>query len=163
MTIHEIKCTKSIRLGLLVDSYYGYYVIKSLRQTEQRAATVVALPSCQSTLERDNVYFHHFYPSVVHPLLLQNIKMEIQKPSLSWALPSRDRTFLQDDEQDRAEWSDHWYLGDLQEISEKWTPLYQHTVTELSLDRRLWHPQTCFQPARSTEEIRRQHHKTSAS
>ena len=99
--------------------------------------TVVAHCPALSQHWRENVYFHHFYPPIVDPLHLQNINMEIQEPSLSWALPSRDWTFLQDDEQDRAEGSDHWYLGDLQEISEKWTPLYQHVVTELSLDRRL--------------------------
>merc|ERR1712226_754339 len=87
--------------------------------------------------ERENVHFSHFSHSIVQPLLLQNIKMEIQKPSLSGSLPSRDWTFLQDDEQDRAKGSDQWYLGHLQEISEKWTPVYQHVVTELSLDRRL--------------------------
>ena len=86
--------------------------------------------------ERD-VYFSHFYHSIAEPLLLQNIKMEIQKPALSRVLTSRDWTFLQDDEQDRAKGSDQWYLGNLQEISEKWTPVYQHVVTELSLDRRL--------------------------
>ena len=54
--------------------------------------------------------------------------MEIQKPSLSWVLPSRDWTFLQDDEQDRSQGSDQRYLGNIQEISEKWTPVYQHTI-----------------------------------
>ena len=78
--------------------------------------------------------------------------MEIQKPSLTRPLPSRDWTFLQDDDQDCAEGSDQWYLGDIQEISEKWTPLYQHIVTELSLDRRLRDPQICVQPARGAEE-----------
>ena len=63
--------------------------------------------------------------------------MEIQKPSLSRPLSSRDWAFLQDDEQNRAKRSDEWHLGNLQEISEKWPPVYQHVVTELSLDRRL--------------------------